>query len=134
MIFRKNCFPAIFGGHLEFLHKMQKCIYLRNGLRFLTLRVSAEIGICKNRFLAIFGGHMEFLCKTQKHISETVQQQFQRNFSPAGYLQTLMAPFHKYHFPTIFDGHLGFLRKMQKRIYFRKGVRAISTKFLTLYW
>ena len=29
----KNCFPAIFGCHLKFLLKTQKCIYLRNGAR-----------------------------------------------------------------------------------------------------
>ena len=28
--FYKNRFPAIFGGHLEFLRKMQKLIYLEN--------------------------------------------------------------------------------------------------------
>ena len=31
--FPKNHYPAIFGGHLEFLHKTQKRIYLRNGLK-----------------------------------------------------------------------------------------------------
>ena len=29
----KNHFPATFGGHLEFLYKMKKCIYLGNGAR-----------------------------------------------------------------------------------------------------
>ena len=29
----KNRFPATFGGHLEFLHKIQKRIYLGNGAR-----------------------------------------------------------------------------------------------------
>ena len=32
--FPKNHFPTIFGGHLEFLHKMRKSIILRN-LAFL---------------------------------------------------------------------------------------------------
>ena len=31
--FPKNQFPAIFHSHLEFLHKTQKCIYLRNSVR-----------------------------------------------------------------------------------------------------
>ena len=31
--FPKNHFPAIFGGHLEFLRKMQKRNYLGNGAR-----------------------------------------------------------------------------------------------------
>ena len=26
--FTQKSFPAIFGGHLEFLRKMQKCVYL----------------------------------------------------------------------------------------------------------
>ena len=47
MTLPKNRFPVIFGGHLEFLHKMQKRLYLDNGARysdfeFLTHRVSAE--------------------------------------------------------------------------------------------
>ena len=29
----ETLFPATFGGHLEFLHKMQKGIYLGNGMR-----------------------------------------------------------------------------------------------------
>ena len=33
MIFPKNRFPATFGGHLEFQHKMQKRVYLRNRAR-----------------------------------------------------------------------------------------------------
>ena len=32
-LFPKNRFPTIFGGHLEFLRNMQKCIYLRNSVR-----------------------------------------------------------------------------------------------------
>ena len=31
--FLKRCFPATFGGHVEFLHKMQKCVYLGIGGR-----------------------------------------------------------------------------------------------------
>ena len=30
-LFAKQLFPATFGGHLEFLHKMQKRVYLGNG-------------------------------------------------------------------------------------------------------
>ena len=44
----KDHFPATFGGHLEFLHKMQKCIYLGNearesviSMKFLNHRVYA---------------------------------------------------------------------------------------------
>ena len=29
--FCQNRFPATFGGHLEFLRKIQKCDYLENG-------------------------------------------------------------------------------------------------------
>ena len=29
--FLPNRFPATFGGHLECLRKMQRCVYLRNG-------------------------------------------------------------------------------------------------------
>ena len=32
-MFSKSNFPAIFGGNLEFLHKIQKCIYLANDVR-----------------------------------------------------------------------------------------------------
>ena len=37
MAFHKNHFPAIFGGHLEFLCKMQKHIYLKNEVLAATL-------------------------------------------------------------------------------------------------
>ena len=30
MKFKKNCFPATFAGHLEFMHKRQKPSYLGN--------------------------------------------------------------------------------------------------------
>ena len=33
LVFAINHFPTIFGGHLEFVLKMQKCIYLENGAR-----------------------------------------------------------------------------------------------------
>ena len=38
----KNCFPTIFGGHLEILHKMLKSIYLNRAIsvKILTSKVS----------------------------------------------------------------------------------------------
>ena len=33
-LFARNQFPANFGGHLEFMHKMQKRIYLENSARW----------------------------------------------------------------------------------------------------
>ena len=41
MAFHKNHFPAIFGGHLEFLHKMQKRIILKMSFISKTLRDKA---------------------------------------------------------------------------------------------
>ena len=42
MAFHINHFPAIFGGYLEFLHKMEKCIYLGNEILAATLNIGGN--------------------------------------------------------------------------------------------
>ena len=73
--FLQNHFPSTFGGHLDFLRKTQKSVYLGNGVRLiltksLTHRVSAETtgDFLQNCFPATFGGHLEFLRKMQKRV------------------------------------------------------------------
>ena len=74
----KNRFPSIFGGHLEFLHKMQNCIYCRNSVILSYLneifgpegRPSRLLGLSK-LFPTIFGSHLEFLHQINTHLSET---------------------------------------------------------------
>ena len=78
--FLKNCFSTIFGGHIEFLRKMQKRIYLGSVARWsdcvkiLTHRVAT---FPENCFPAIFGGHLEFLRKHKNaYVSETILAEF----------------------------------------------------------
>ena len=73
-LFRKTCFPATFGSHLEFLCKAQNRIHLGNGLRQSDFdKILDPQGICRvywRHFAKItlppfFGGHLEFMRKTQ---------------------------------------------------------------------
>ena len=75
-LFGKNCLPATFGSHLEFLRKVQKRIHLRNDVRYTDFnKILDPKGICrvywrhfaKITFPPFFGGHLEFLRKT--HLS-----------------------------------------------------------------
>ena len=67
--FPKNCFPATFGGHLEFLVERKNPLISEMeqdrviSTKFLTHRVAAEstADFPKNRFPATFGSHLEFL-------------------------------------------------------------------------
>ena len=57
VFFAKNCFPATFGSHLEFLRKAQKHIYLGNGARNFEptgYLQSVLVTFCKNHFPAVF--------------------------------------------------------------------------------
>ena len=75
-LFATNRFPAIFGGHFEFLCKMLKCIYLGNGAResdfnkkFLIPReyIWSYLALLFEKvFFRHFWGHFDFLCKTNK--------------------------------------------------------------------
>ena len=66
-IFVKNCSPAIFFSHLEFLRKMQKC----NLDQIFDPKVTHRV-ICKVfKEIAVppfFRGHLEFLLQIQKHM------------------------------------------------------------------
>ena len=53
----KNRFPATFVGHIVFLCKMQKHVYLGNGARFLQKSTG---DFTETVFPATFGGHLEF--------------------------------------------------------------------------
>ena len=73
--FSKNRFPTNWSDHLEFLRKMQKCIYLINIARksdfdefFLPpgYPQSNLALFAKNHIHAIIGGHLEFLRKLKK--------------------------------------------------------------------
>ena len=55
-------------------------------------------------------------------------EQFQQNFGPTGYLQSVLATFCKNHFPAIGD-HLEFLHKMQRRIYLGNEILAAILNF-----
>ena len=61
--FSTNCFPTNFGGHLEFLCKMQIHVDLRNSKveRFRPTRYLQSLlgSFCKNCIPATFGGHLE---------------------------------------------------------------------------
>ena len=50
-------------------------------------------------------------------------------FLIAGYLQSVLATFHKNRFAAIFDGHLEFLCKIQKRIYLGNEILAATLNF-----
>ena len=73
--FLKNRFPNIFGGHLEFLHKMQKHIYLRESVRendfdeIFDHRVSAEStgDFCQNSFSCHFFRPISNFCVKRKN-------------------------------------------------------------------
>ena len=69
----KNRFHADFGGHVEFVCKMQKHIYLGNGVRWndfdKIFDPKSHLPLfAENHFPAIFGSHLEILCKMQKRI------------------------------------------------------------------
>ena len=73
-MFSKYRFPAIFGGHLEFLCKMQKRVYLRNGERqiltkFFTPRVYTEscTTVFQNIVFTPYLAATRISCKMQKH-------------------------------------------------------------------
>ena len=90
--FSKNCFPAIFGGHLEFLRKKkQERIYLINGTRWSDFnKIFDPQGICrfycllatfpKIVFPPFLVSHLEFLHKMQKCIY-LVNGERQSNFN-----------------------------------------------------
>ena len=75
-LFAQNYFPAIFGGHLEFLRKSQKCNYLRNGAKYSEFKEmfgppgypGSSDTFARNCLPAIFTSHLEFLHKMQKRI------------------------------------------------------------------
>ena len=72
----KNYFPATFGSHLEFLHEMQKSIYLGNRTRESDFdEIFEPQDICsllvsfhQNCFPDTFDGRLEFLCRMRKRI------------------------------------------------------------------
>ena len=97
LYYLKNCFPTIFGVHLEFLHKPQKHIYLRNG---------ATWSICHEIF----------------DLQGLKDRDFSEIFGPQGVCSHL-ALFAKNRFPAIFFGHLEILHEMQKCISLGKGAR-----------
>ena len=73
--FPTNHFPTNFVGHLEFLHELQKCIYVRYTWRIFDPPgyLQSQIPIfSKIVFFAIFGGHLDFLHKTQKQKKNTL--------------------------------------------------------------
>ena len=134
-LFAEICFPALFGGHLEFLCKMQKCIYLGNGVRWSDFeKIFGPQGI--HRVICHFSPKIVFLqflatilnfcinC-TNAYTSKTVQDRAismkvlaHRVYpeSATTFCETL--------FPIIFGGHLEFLRKnAQTLIYLRNGAR-----------
>ena len=73
--FCKNRFPATFNGHLEFLYKTQKHIYLGNGAiskKFWTHRVSAESTgnfSQKSLFCHFLVAILNFCVKHKTHLS-----------------------------------------------------------------
>ena len=91
--FSQKLFSANFGGHLEFLRKMQKSSYLGIGVRYSDFdEIFDPQGICsvlatflKNHFLAIFGGHLEFYI----HLLATFPKHF---FSVTSKFWTLWVP------------------------------------------
>ena len=93
--FPKNRFSTIFGGHLEFLHKDQRRIYLGNSGRNFSQRNFEPPGYLHNHlvifpktlFPAIFGGHLEYLRENAKtHFSRKRCQieRFQQKVLPQG--------------------------------------------------
>ena len=76
-------FQKSFSCHLEFLHKIQKRIYLGNGVRLGDFdEIFSLLGMCsrltpfaKNHFLAIFVAMLNFCISRWYQI-----EQFQRNF------------------------------------------------------
>ena len=68
--FCKNCFPTIFGGHLEFLHKT--CLsWKQNEIKrfqrnFLSYLLNLAANFRQNHFSATFGVHLELLLYNTK--------------------------------------------------------------------
>ena len=130
--FHKNNFPATFGGHLEFLCKTQKRIYLGNGAWKSDFNGNFDPqGIYRLHWWLFpkiafppFWGAILILCvNTKVHLSRKwcEIERFQWNFWPTRYLQTLLGNFLKNRFPGTFGGHLEFLRKTQKYTYLGNG-------------
>ena len=119
-IFFKNGFPAIFGNHLEFLHKVQKGIYLRKSTRsnnseeiFNSQGIHRFIWhvLAKVVFPPFLAAILNFCIKCKSEfISEAVADQnyFEENFWPTGYIENHLALFQESIFLPFFAGCLNF--------------------------
>ena len=120
--FTKNHFPVTFGSHLEFLHKMQKCIYLGNGARLSDFdEIFYPQGICivywqlfaKVASPPLLEAVMNFRVKHKSTLSRKrcEIERFQQKFDPQGICIVYWGLFPKITFLPLFAAILNFCIK-----------------------